>query len=246
MTTRQSSDRNTTIHRPGLTIPPSTTPPFGDPNPSDRTELTSALSPISPWPPSPPTPPSESPNDDDLPSPSQWRSSARPIRRATHLQAHGNGQDLPNAVDIYSSIAVLGTYALFGLYLVWAFSPAEKWWVGWLPDRQWAIIVPCWIMVVVLLTYWSYAALVIYRTPSFDSSNCITDPFSNIPEHSDDTKRPSTLHKENKGSKLQTEPYYWRFAGAGQDGASEAEAVDLPIDLVGRVLYSNRPRHKPK
>lgn len=37
-------------------------------------------------------------------------------------------------------------------------------------DREWAVIVPCWLMVVVLLSYWSYTALTAILTPPF------TDP----------------------------------------------------------------------
>ncbi|WVO15718.1 hypothetical protein L204_103380 [Cryptococcus depauperatus] len=84
-------------------------------------------------------------------------------------------EQVPNATDVYASIAILGTYLLFGLYLFWAFSPKDSKWTRWLPDREWAVIVPCWLMMVVLLTYWTYAALMLYNTPSFSSPDCITD-----------------------------------------------------------------------
>lgn len=41
-------------------------------------------------------------------------------------------------------------------------------------SREWAIIVPCYLMVIVLLTYLSYAALTAWHTPSFDSLSLIT------------------------------------------------------------------------
>lgn len=41
-------------------------------------------------------------------------------------------------------------------------------------SREWAIIVPCWLMVVVLLTYWSYTALTAFLVPGFDSPAVIT------------------------------------------------------------------------
>jgi hypothetical protein len=40
--------------------------------------------------------------------------------------------------------------------------------------REWALIVPCYLMLIVLLTYWSYSALVALRTPPFDSPELIT------------------------------------------------------------------------
>lgn len=39
-----------------------------------------------------------------------------------------------------------------------------------------------------------------------------------------------------------TVPYYWKFAKAD----AMPEAVDLPIDLVNRVLYPPRPRPRPR
>nr|ODN86030.1 phosphatidylinositol glycan, class P [Cryptococcus depauperatus CBS 7841] len=134
-------------------------------------------------------------------------------------------EQVPNATDVYASIAILGTYLLFGLYLFWAFSPKDSKWTGWLPDREWAVIVPCWLMMVVLLTYWTYAALMLYNTPSFSSPDCITDPYSNIPCKFQDTQ-----------------PYYWKYAKSD----AIPDAVDLPIDLVQRTLYQPHKRHLGK
>lgn len=75
------------------------------------TEATSPLEPISPWPPQPHAP------QDSPGSPSR------------HTD---DGDQLPNAKEIYGLIAVLGTYLAFGVYLVWALCPDE--WlhkVGW-------------------------------------------------------------------------------------------------------------------
>ncbi|OCF76530.1 phosphatidylinositol glycan, class P [Kwoniella mangroviensis CBS 8886] len=167
----------------------------------------SPLSPISPWPPIPPSDDSASQKPQD---------------------------DLPNSVDVYSSIAILGTYLLFALYLFWAFSPGDSSWTSWLPDRQWSIVVPCWLMMVVLLTYWSYAALTIYRTPDWNSINCITDPYAGIPPMA--FSYPAT--DETSSEDGQRKPYYWDAVG---DKAS-SQAVDLSIDLVNRVLYPPRNR----
>ncbi|KAL1410624.1 hypothetical protein Q8F55_004641 [Vanrija albida] len=160
----------------------------------------SPLDPISPWPPADTA-------DADTPS------------RAPR-------DDLPSAKEVYGSLAILLTYILFAVYLVWAFAP-PRWLdaVGWTwyPAREWAVVVPCWLMVVVLLAYWSYAGLTVFLTPPFSSRSLITDKYANIPP--DD--RP--------------ERYYYKFASP----TAVPEAVDLPIDLVNRVLYPPRPRPKP-
>lgn len=40
--------------------------------------------------------------------------------------------------------------------------------------REWAVIVPCYLMFLVLLTYWIYAGLTCYMTPPFKSMSLIT------------------------------------------------------------------------
>jgi hypothetical protein len=59
-------------------------------------------------------------------------------------------------------------------------------------EREWALIVPCYLMLIVLLTYWSYSALVALRTPPFDSPQLITGAWS-------------LIHSESAGLSLLTE-----------------------------------------
>ena len=126
--------------------------------------------------------------------------------------------------------------------------------------RQWAIIVPCYLMVIVLLTYFSYAALTAYLTPSFSSAYLITgecalnghqirlkdcrtalisalltlgsDPYSNIPYPPTRTR---TVHDPD----LARDHVYSRLA-AGKT----TEAVDIPVSMVNRILYPPRKRRK--
>lgn len=44
--------------------------------------------------------------------------------------------------------------------------------------REWAILLPAWSVVVVLLTYFVYFALAIYGTPSFSSMSTMTGTYS--------------------------------------------------------------------
>ena len=98
-------------------------------------------------------------------------------------------------------------------------------------------------MVLVVLSYWTYAGITAFLTPNFDSISLITgtlsvnlshvkllmeilDRYSGIPR----------LEEKEKGYR-----FYWRFA----DEAVTPEAVDLPLDLVNRVLYPPRKRPVP-
>jgi phosphatidylinositol glycan class P protein len=95
-------------------------------------------------------------------------------------------------------------------------------------SREWAIVVPCYLILVVLLTYWSYAALVALRTPPFQSPRLVTGAF-----------QLGTLLRSDTYANIPLsdgEPYYWKFA----DSKAIPEAVDLPVDLVNRVLYPPR------
>ncbi|RSH90170.1 hypothetical protein EHS25_001504 [Saitozyma podzolica] len=176
-----------------MALPPS--PPRTPPPSDDPTVPLSPLTPISPWPPVPSSTAAET-------------------------------SELPSAKEIYGFLGVLLTYFSFGLYLSWAILPSG--WIDrigwtWYPSREWALIVPCYLMLIVLLTYWSYSALVALRTPPFDSPQLITDIHANIPSR-----------------RAESDPYYWKFA----DRHAIPEAVDLPIDLVNRVLYPPRQRHR--
>ena len=79
----------------------------------------SPLDPISPWPPLPP-PAIPAPKDTNPP-----------------------GVDTsPNAKEVYALIAVLGTYLLFGIYILWTFAPA-----GWLDALGWTWYPAQWVSV---------------------------------------------------------------------------------------------------
>lgn len=103
--------------------------------------------------------------------------------------------------------------------------------------REWALIIPCWLMLVVLLTYFSYAGLTLFLTPGLSSINLITgkcllciapwDVFSD--SGADDYSSPRTLA-------MAPNPYYWKFV----DPQAVPEAIDLPLDVVNAVLYPRR------
>ncbi|WVQ76723.1 hypothetical protein IAR50_006397 [Cryptococcus sp. DSM 104548] len=126
---------------------------MSSPHPPSPIEPLSPLNPISPWPSIPPA-------SDDSPTPLAEES-------------------LPNPTEVYASIAILGSYIGFALYLFWALVPPAWGWTGWLPDRQWALIVPCWMLSTFVLMYWSYGAAIVYNNPSWESPKGLTDPYDN-------------------------------------------------------------------
>lgn len=110
-------------------------------------------------------------------SPTSPTSPTDPHRSSSLSSPEGEPIYLPGPKEVYGLIGVLLSYLGFALYLVWAFFPSS--WLDaagwtWYPAREWAVIVPCWLMVVVLLSYFAYAALSVYLTPGFDSPTIIT------------------------------------------------------------------------
>lgn len=116
-------------------------------------------------------------------------------------------------------------------------------------SREWAILVPAWTVVLVLLTYFSYFALALARTPGFSDLSTITGwsfchtprsllmlvPFDLILSTVDEHALIPVTETAEDGRSL-VNPYL-RFAAPD----AVPEIYDLPIGLVNRVLYS-RPR----
>jgi phosphatidylinositol glycan class P protein len=110
--------------------------------------------------------------------------------------------------------------------------------------RDWALIIPCYLMLVVLLAYLVYAGLTVYLTPPFDAANLVTGGSRALapsmlhkPRQTDDADRHAHIPAMQDGK----ERYHW--ASRGKD--IMPPAVDLPIDVMNRTLYPPRPRPSP-
>lgn len=107
----------------------------------------------------------------------------------------------------------------------------DSWSVLLKPIREWAIIIPCYLMMLVLLAYFSYAGLTIYNTPDLTSPRLITGESADLEaaalaEQSDPQAGvpPRDIDKD---------PFYWRDS----EPRAVPIAIDLPLDLVNRTLY---------
>ncbi|KAF8965048.1 PIG-P-domain-containing protein [Flammula alnicola] len=123
------------------------------------------------------------------------------------------------ASEFYGFVAWTSTYLLFVLYILWAVLP-DGWivWLGvtWYPNREWALLVPSWTIVVVILTYITYSAMAIRATPAFNEMSSITDARIALPSQEDSDHNPY-------------------FASAKPDAIPELH--DIPIGMVNSVLY---------
>ncbi|EMD35331.1 hypothetical protein CERSUDRAFT_157028 [Gelatoporia subvermispora B] len=126
------------------------------------------------------------------------------------------------APEFYGFVAWTSTYLAFFLYLLWALLPDEYLvWLGvtWYPNREWAVLLPAYSIVLVLLTYLTYFALALAGTPDFSDISTITDSKALLPPSASGTPNPYLAH-------------------ARADAVPEL--YDIPIGMVNRVLYSSR------
>ncbi|EJC97752.1 PIG-P [Fomitiporia mediterranea MF3/22] len=132
------------------------------------------------------------------------------------------------APEFYGFVAWSSTYALFVLYVLWALLP-DTWilslGIEWYPNREWAVLLPAYSVILILLTYFTYWALALYNTPSFSDLSTITDTHAHIP-----TPR---YGRDERATSLNTNPF---LTAAAPDAIPSP--YDIPIGLVNRVLYA--------
>ncbi|OJA20221.1 hypothetical protein AZE42_02132 [Rhizopogon vesiculosus] len=120
------------------------------------------------------------------------------------------------APEFYGFVAWTSTTIVFVLHLLWALLPDQYIiWLGvkWYPSREWALLLPAYSIVLVLLTYFVYFSIAIARTPAFSELRTLIDTKAHLPD-------------------LNANPY---FKHADPDAIPEL--YDVPIGLVNRVVY---------
>ncbi|KAF9018652.1 hypothetical protein BDZ89DRAFT_959914 [Hymenopellis radicata] len=147
------------------------------------------------------------------------------------------------APEFYGFVAWTSTSLGFGFYLLWALLPDElivSLGITWYPNRQvihlisqtpiylivfreWAVLLPAYSVVLVLLAYLVYSALAIYGAPSFSEIRAVTDSRVHIP--------PTNVRA----------PLRDAYAPLARTDAVP-ELYDIPIGLANRVLYRDRRR----
>ncbi|XP_076451465.1 phosphatidylinositol N-acetylglucosaminyltransferase subunit P-like [Babylonia areolata] len=79
---------------------------------------------------------------------------------------------------VYGYVLYLASYIGLGVYLVWAYVP-DSWLnaVGltYWPQKYWAVALPVYLCVVILLFYLAYLGLIFINTPPLTSLSIITD-----------------------------------------------------------------------
>ncbi|KAI0032418.1 PIG-P, partial [Vararia minispora EC-137] len=121
--------------------------------------------------------------------------------------------------ELYGFVALSTTYVLFAVYVLWALLPSgalETVGIRWYPDREWALRIPAWTLVAVLLAYSTHLAIALHRTPPLSSPSTLSGPCAH----------PRALA-------LPAPPPAWRSA--------PPTTYDVPITLVNHALLRRPP-----
>ncbi|BGO94110.1 hypothetical protein JCM10020v2_005804 [Rhodotorula toruloides] len=82
-------------------------------------------------------------------------------------------------VESQGFVLYIGSHVAYFAYLAWACLP-EPWLeaigIEWYPSRDWALLVPAWIVMLVAFVYVSYFLLNMHNTPSLTSLSLLDDP----------------------------------------------------------------------
>ncbi|GAA5851788.1 hypothetical protein JCM9279_004408 [Rhodotorula babjevae] len=224
-------------------VPPSALllpPHYGRPmRPSSPDALAALLRPVLASlsrPASPAIPPSAS--TASSPSSTDPSTSAAPLdRSASSLPAQfppREPTDPAPTVESQGFVLYVGSLVAYVAYLVWAFLP-EPWLeaieIEWYPARDWALLVPSWIVMLVAFTYASYFCLNLYNTPPLSSPSLLDDPRAFV---APPPRPPPPLD----GSSRAPTPL-WAHGAALADDDAIPPLYDLPIEVVNRVLYGD-------
>lgn len=98
--------------------------------------------------------------------------------------------------------------------------------------REWALLIPAWSVVVVLLTYFVYWALALYATPAFDDMKAI----AGMQHICRSTTHHKTIPLLDSRTNLPRAGALNPYEQSAKDNAIP-ELYDIPIGLVNRVLY---------
>ncbi|KAL4067044.1 PIG-P [Scleroderma yunnanense] len=132
----------------------------------------------------------------------------------------GHDEHRSRATEFYGFVAWTSTSLAFVIFVLWAVLPDEQLRyldITWYPNREWAILLPAYSVMVVLLTYFTYFSLALVHTPAFSDASAFVDSQAHL--------APSDA----------LDPYLKHG-----DPNSTPEPHDIPIGVVNRVLYGPR------
>ncbi|GAA6024773.1 hypothetical protein JCM8202_001255 [Rhodotorula sphaerocarpa] len=133
-------------------------------------------------------------------------------------------------------VLYIGSLVAYALYLVWAFLPDQALvtiGIEWYPSRDWALLVPAWIVMLVAFVYVGYFFLTMYSTLPSSEPEPYDDPKAYVPSPA---RPPASLDAQGSHTVSRPPTPLWAHGVLLPDEAIPP-LYDLPPELVRRVLY---------
>ncbi|KIM70540.1 hypothetical protein SCLCIDRAFT_1206665 [Scleroderma citrinum Foug A] len=121
------------------------------------------------------------------------------------------------APEFYGFVAWTSTSLAFVIFVLWAILPDEQLrylGITWYPNREWAVLLPAYSVMLVLLTYFTYFSLALAQTPAFSDVCAFADTQAHLA-----ASNASSPYLQHGGINTVPEPH------------------DVPIGVVNQVLY---------
>lgn len=204
-----------------------------------------------------------SPSNADLPPAEPFRSTSGAATSTSGAASRHAHAALPQkASEKYGFVIYVGSLIAWYLFLFWSFTPdrfIKAIGIEWYPNRcvamycptvtgytdcfcvcrEWALLVPSWIMVTVIYVYIAYFALNLYHTPALSSMASVTDTQGKVHPKLKEVDR-----------KLEAEspiypPYSIRHKMEGYEDDYIPPLYDLPVSLMNQAVFGGGGKQEP-
>ncbi|KAI8809048.1 PIG-P-domain-containing protein [Cladochytrium replicatum] len=139
-------------------------------------------------------------------------------RRSSTVNVFAPARDTAAGREFYGFVIFISAYVLFVLYLVWMATPdsvLESIGITYYPDRYWGFVFPIWTLLWIPFTLAALMSFMLFQTPPPGHITTMTDEFAR--------------------------PMPDSFVEVLKTNGETNEIHDIPISLVSRALYLNRP-----
>lgn len=199
-----------------------------------------------------------SPSNAEIPSAEPFRS---PTTAGANHAATLHSALPQKASEKYGFVVYVGSLVAWYLFLFWSFTPdryIKALGIEWYPNRcvcisvlygittkltfcscrEWALLIPSWIMVCVLYVYIAYFSLNLYHTPALSSMTCVTDTQGKLHPLFE-----GGIRQENPSAA--PPPYGIRQSMSDREAEYIPPLYDLPIDLINQAMFGDNKVETP-
>jgi hypothetical protein len=141
--------------------------------------------------------------------------------------------------EVHGFVLYLASFVLFALYLLWAFVPdavLHQLGLTYYPDKWWSVALPAYFLMALLFVPIIYFSLNLSSTAALDDLSTIRDGWTRQQQRERRAQKAAAAAEREKHPRLPSDAL-----PSEHDAAySIEEIVDVPIERVNRILYTQR------